>query len=342
MDEEKRARFVEWSCNVFVDVFWYFGVPRLWSLYYEAGVSWDEASRRIVMCRGKVMDSMWHWIQQDRRVDLNNIHFLQRRPELRQRAECQRYVCPHPLPPATILLNEICYLDPPEYAILEFCRAFNRLMTHSNQYGNLKYSAFLSVTLCCVEQKLGNKVLKRTWGGSVPLPKHLREIYIKHAARWIWHPIVSLPILISLDQTEEGEPLLGKVRVVPENQPILSCRAFQFHQGGWYRSSSEPKRPPLQGVKLVPPCSQCKDMFPSHDPTTGKGVGYVQYKKNPLGDARHKWCRGNCAEVTAFSDMFYQLELKCHVVNGDANKVLAKYKMDKMPRAKFVKKTNQL
>ncbi|XP_066264523.1 uncharacterized protein [Branchiostoma lanceolatum] len=323
MDEEKRARFVEWSCNVFVDVFWYFGVPRLWSLYYEAGVSWDEASRRIDMCRGKVMDSMWHWIQQDRRVDLNNIDFLQCRPELRQRAESQRYVCPHPLPPATILLNEICHLGRPDYAILEFFRDFNRLMIHRDQKGGLMSSAFLSVTLCCVEERGG----KTTWGGSVPLPPHMRNTYIKYAARWRWHPIVSLPVLISLDEKDES-PGLGNVRVAPVNPPMLSCRAFQFHP------SVESAFPPSPGVKPIPPCSHCTDMFPPHDLTAGNG--YVKYASTPLGDASPSWCRGNCAEIAAFGEMFKLLNQKCRVLNGNAKKILAKYRMDKMAQAKFV------
>eukprot|EP00058_Branchiostoma_floridae_P013102 XP_002598590.1 hypothetical protein BRAFLDRAFT_66981 [Branchiostoma floridae] len=275
MDEEKRARFVEWSCNVFVDVFWYFGVPRLWTLYYERGLSWEDAARRLIRCREK-----------------------------------------------------ICHLEPPEHVILEFFRDFNRLKTGSDQYGKLKYSAFLTVTLCCVEKKLGSKVLKKTWGGSVPLPKHLRDIYIKYAARWVWHPIVSLPVLISFDQSEEGKGL-GKMRVVPVNPPTLSCRAFQF------RPESNDHLP---GVRPVPPCSHCRDMFPSHDQPAGEsdGVGYVQYALTPPDDASASWCRGNCAEIAAFGEMFKELKQKCRVFNGNAKKILAMYRMDKMSQAKLV------
>ncbi|XP_035661103.1 uncharacterized protein LOC118405641 [Branchiostoma floridae] len=332
MGKGKQARFVEWSCNEFLAVFVNFAVPKLRTLYDMAGLSQEEATKRLKACQEKVVRSLWHWIQQDKKVDLDNITVLRARPELRRIAKQQRFVCPHPLPPATLLLNEICNLGLPDAVILIFFRDFNRQLIHCDHNGKLlKYSAFLSVTLCCVEEKHGNKVLKKTWGGSVPLPKHLREIYIKYAARWFWHPIVSLPVLITLDQTEEGKGL-GDVAVVPINPPTLHCRAFQFHL------SPESKCPrPLPGVKLVPPCSQCKDMFPSYNTTTDKSAGYVKYKTTPHGNTTHKWCRGNCAEVTAFSDMFYQLGLKCQVHNGKAKNILAKYKMDKMPRAKFVK-----
>ncbi|XP_078621460.1 uncharacterized protein LOC144887877 [Branchiostoma floridae x Branchiostoma japonicum] len=330
MGKGKQARFVEWSCNEFLAVFVNFAVPKLRTLYDMAGLSQEEATKRLKACQEKVVLSLWHWIQQDKKVDLDNITVLRARPELRRIAKQQRFVCPHPLPPATILLNEICNLGLPDAVILIFFRDFNRQLIHCDHNGKLlKYSAFLSVTLCCVEEKLGNKVLKKTWGGSVPLPKHLREIYIKHAARWIWHPIVSLPVLITLDQTDEG---LGNVAVVPINPPSLHCRAFQLQLSPKSRCPR-----PMPGVKLVPPCSQCKDMFPAYNLTTDKSAGYVKYKTTPRGNTSHKWCRGNCAEVTAFSDMFYQLVLKCQVVNGKAKKILAKYKMDKMPRAKFVK-----
>ncbi|KAI8487754.1 hypothetical protein Bbelb_344920 [Branchiostoma belcheri] len=328
--EEKRARFVEWSCDEFLNVFMNFAVSsRLPKLYEEAGLLQDEARKRQVDCHRKVTNSLWHWTQQDKRVNLDNITILKERPELRSQAKKQRFVCPHPLPPATILLNEISNLGLPDSTILEFFRDFNRQLiqcNHNRKWPKYKYSGFLSVTLCCVEERRGNKVIKKTWGGSVPLPKHLREIYIKYAARWFWHPIVSLPVLLSLDQTQEGKEL-SEIRVVPVNPPNLSCRAFQLQ----FHLFPELKLPV---VKQVPPCSQCKDMFPSHD----NDAGYVQYKATPLEGTGNKWCLGNCAEVTAFSEMFYQLGQKCHVENADGKKILTKYKMEKMRRrAKFVK-----
>ncbi|XP_035678970.1 uncharacterized protein LOC118417495 [Branchiostoma floridae] len=308
----EQARKIEQDCDTFVRVFMASSLPQLRYMFCRAGLTAQEVNRRVASCQAMVLDSLWHWAQQDRNVNLLNIGFFrQSPPHVRAHIAMQRFKQPHPQPPMTILLDQIRLLCHRDQEVLEFVRDLNFQMSYSrNCLGHLTHirsNSFSCAALCRVQglctirgQRAVNIV---TWGGSVPLPRHLKEEYINYASRYIWHPLVGLQVLLNGERSPSGQ----MVQVVPANAPfMLLCSTYTFNQHHDGR------------VVEVYPCSYCRAMFPSTRSPKGY-VHYTLYKSSETGesDSYNRFSKGNCAECAAFSAMFHVTKQTCRIVGAD-------------------------
>ncbi|XP_019615201.1 PREDICTED: uncharacterized protein LOC109462991 [Branchiostoma belcheri] len=241
---------------------------------------------------------------------MENVGFFQQSPpHTRAHITMQRYRQPHPQPPMTILLDQIRPLCHRDQEFLEFVREMNYQMSFRNHLGgHVRANTFSCAAMCRVQgvcnvtKNRGQRAVNIvTWGGSVPLPRHLKEKYIDHASRYIWHPLVGLQVLLGGENSPSGQ----LPRVVPtDTPPMLLCSTYTFnqHYGGGR-------------VEEVYPCSYCRAMFPSWR----SPEGYVHYTKlgSNEGEQSNRFSRGNCAECAAFSDMFHLIGQSWRIVGED-------------------------